>query len=177
LKTTTGPAAAPAENGKTNATTTTATNRRFTGVMLFRGQRRRHVCAQLSRSRCDDARTSLEVERRSLEGWILEELDRVALLADELTAAMSTERAAFSEQTASTPAVGEVAERDGERAEDPRRWTSPTRRRRASRPGRSAWPRAPGSRSGLSAAHPRSGSVQPRTAPRSAVHSSPVPKS
>src|SRR5262245_51516420 len=36
LKTTSGPVAAPAESGRARATTRIATNRRLTGVMLFR---------------------------------------------------------------------------------------------------------------------------------------------
>src|ERR1044071_9125679 len=41
LKATSGPAAAPAESGRTRATTRVTANRRVTRVMLFRARRRR----------------------------------------------------------------------------------------------------------------------------------------
>ena len=80
----------------------------------------RHRLAQRRCSRCDDARTSLEIERCSFEGRRLRQVDRVAALADEQLGRGDVNRTRRLQRADSVDtAVGEMAERDREGAEDP----------------------------------------------------------
>src|SRR5581483_3045164 len=98
------------------------------------GQRRRHPLARVGGPRRDDARPSLEVERCGAERRRVRELDRVPALADEQLRGGDVDRPGGLERADRVdPAVGELAERDRERAEDPQAVDDPDERRRVAR--------------------------------------------
>src|SRR6266508_2410639 len=114
--------AARAASGSTSAAMQSAASRSLTPQMLFLsglgGERRGDLRAQLVRTRRNDAGTPLEVERRLSERRALGEVDRQAAFPHEQLSRGNVDRAGRLQRADRVHSpIGEVAERDRERAE------------------------------------------------------------